>query len=232
LLPTTIETRPQTIVRRRGRPLGDGGYDQRISAATAARSPHQIRFGELNEDMTGAVSTIAASAQPFSRLMICFRFAPTQNGFLHLGHANSALINFDLARASGGRFLLRIEDIDATRCRPEFEQAIYEDLSWLGIAWEQPVRRQSDTSTLSARTRRSKIRSDLPTFSRAEIACWSPPASAARWHAIPTARRSIPIGVPWMQRARRRVGDPYATSPHAGGDRAPGRCSGMRRFRA
>ena len=58
-----------------------------------------------------------------------FRFAPSPNGYLHLGHAYSALLNFDLARRRGGRFLLRIEDIDATRCRPEFEAAIYEDLS-------------------------------------------------------------------------------------------------------
>jgi len=73
-----------------------------------------------------------------------FRFAPSPNGLLHLGHAYSALLNFDLARKSGGRFLLRIEDIDTTRCRPEYERAIYDDLAWLGIAWEQPVRRQSD----------------------------------------------------------------------------------------
>lgn len=72
-----------------------------------------------------------------------FRFAPSPNGYLHLGHAFSALLNFDDARAHGGRFLLRIEDIDATRCRPEFEMAIYEDLTWLGINWEEPVRRQS-----------------------------------------------------------------------------------------
>jgi glutamyl-Q tRNA(Asp) synthetase len=72
-----------------------------------------------------------------------FRFAPSPNGYLHLGHAYSALLNFDLARASGGRFLLRIEDIDTARCKPEFEAAIYEDLAWLGIAWETPVRRQS-----------------------------------------------------------------------------------------
>jgi glutamyl-Q tRNA(Asp) synthetase len=72
-----------------------------------------------------------------------FRFAPSPNGYLHLGHALSALLNFEAARASGGRFLLRIEDIDATRCRPEYESAIYEDLAWLGIAWERPVRRQS-----------------------------------------------------------------------------------------
>ncbi len=73
-----------------------------------------------------------------------FRFAPSPNGYLHLGHAYSALLNFAMARAAGGRFLLRIEDIDATRCRPQYETAIYEDLAWLGIAWEQPVRRQSE----------------------------------------------------------------------------------------
>ena len=73
-----------------------------------------------------------------------FRFAPSPNGFLHLGHAFSALLNADLARARNGRFLLRIEDIDATRCRPEYEAAIYQDLAWLGLAWEEPVRRQSE----------------------------------------------------------------------------------------
>jgi glutamyl-Q tRNA(Asp) synthetase len=73
-----------------------------------------------------------------------FRFAPSPNGYLHLGHAYSALLNFDMAGQTGGRFLLRIEDIDATRCRPEFENAIYQDLAWLGIAWENPVRRQSE----------------------------------------------------------------------------------------
>ncbi len=73
-----------------------------------------------------------------------FRFAPSPNGYLHLGHAFSALLNFDLARESGGRLLLRIEDIDTTRCKPEFEAAIYQDLAWLGIVWEEPVRRQSE----------------------------------------------------------------------------------------
>ncbi len=72
-----------------------------------------------------------------------FRFAPSPNGYLHLGHALSALINFEMARATGGRFLLRIEDIDTTRCRPHYEDAIYEDLAWLGLTWEEPVRRQS-----------------------------------------------------------------------------------------
>ena len=73
-----------------------------------------------------------------------FRFAPSPNGYLHLGHALSALLNADMARMAGGRLLLRIEDIDATRCRPEYEAAIYEDLAWLGLQWEQPVRRQSE----------------------------------------------------------------------------------------
>lgn len=73
-----------------------------------------------------------------------FRFAPSPNGYLHLGHAYSALLNFDLTRHAGGAFLLRIEDIDVTRCRVEFEAAIYEDLAWLGISWQTPVRRQSE----------------------------------------------------------------------------------------
>jgi glutamyl-Q tRNA(Asp) synthetase len=72
------------------------------------------------------------------------RFAPSPTGYLHLGHAFSALTAFEAARASGGRYLLRIEDIDQGRARPEFETAIYEDLGWLGLAWEKPVRRQSE----------------------------------------------------------------------------------------
>jgi glutamyl-Q tRNA(Asp) synthetase len=73
-----------------------------------------------------------------------FRFAPSPNGYLHLGHALSALLNADRAKAAGGRLLLRIEDIDAARCRQEYERAIYQDLAWLGLVWEQPVRRQSE----------------------------------------------------------------------------------------
>ncbi len=72
------------------------------------------------------------------------RFAPSPTGRLHLGHAFSALTAFEAAREAGGRFLLRIDDIDATRARPAFEQAIYEDLAGLGLAWERPVRRQSE----------------------------------------------------------------------------------------
>ena len=72
------------------------------------------------------------------------RFAPSPSGYLHLGHAYSALFGYEAARFSGGRFLLRIEDIDRQRCRPEFEQGIYEDLTWLGIQWDGHVRRQSE----------------------------------------------------------------------------------------
>jgi glutamyl-Q tRNA(Asp) synthetase len=80
----------------------------------------------------------------FSRIL---RFAPSPNGYLHLGHAYSALLNFDSARELGGRLLLRIEDIDSARCRPDYEEAIYEDLRWLGISWQEPVRRQSEHFT-------------------------------------------------------------------------------------
>jgi glutamyl-Q tRNA(Asp) synthetase len=71
------------------------------------------------------------------------RFAPSPTGPLHLGHAFSALTAWDLARASNGEFLLRIEDLDTTRCRPEWEAAIHDDLHWLGLSWPEPVMRQS-----------------------------------------------------------------------------------------
>ncbi|CAL4868057.1 Glutamate--tRNA ligase 1 [Asticcacaulis sp. MM231] len=72
------------------------------------------------------------------------RFAPSPTGYLHLGHAYSALTAFDMALAKGGGFILRIEDIDHTRCRPPYEWAIYEDLAWLGLEWPTPVLRQSE----------------------------------------------------------------------------------------
>lgn len=72
------------------------------------------------------------------------RFAPSPTGYLHLGHAFSALTAFDAARAEGGEFILRIEDIDHTRCRPAFEAAIYEDLAALDVTWPAPVLRQSE----------------------------------------------------------------------------------------
>ena len=71
------------------------------------------------------------------------RFAPSPTGYLHLGHAHSALAGWRRARAVGGRFLLRLEDIDPVRCRPEFAEAIPDDLRWLGLGWDGAVRVQS-----------------------------------------------------------------------------------------
>jgi glutamyl-Q tRNA(Asp) synthetase len=88
------------------------------------------------------MAIVQAGPQPLSPPV--FRFAPSPNGYLHLGHAYSALLNQRMAREAGGRLLLRIEDIDRTRCRPEYEKAIYEDLEWLGLEWETPVRCQSE----------------------------------------------------------------------------------------
>jgi glutamyl-Q tRNA(Asp) synthetase len=147
--------------------------------------------------------------------LVC-RFAPSPNGYLHLGHALSALMNFDLARRAGGRFLLRIEDIDATRCRRELESAIYEDLAWLGIAWEHPVRRQSEHLD-EYRAALARLEADglvYPAFeSRAEI--------AAQIAAMPQPWPRDPDGAPLYpgnaralsepERARRMAaGEPYA----------------------
>jgi glutamyl-Q tRNA(Asp) synthetase len=76
--------------------------------------------------------------------MIVTRFAPSPTGLLHLGHAFAALTAYEAARQAEGRFLLRMEDIDTSRCKPEYERAIAEDLAWLGLDWERPVRRQSE----------------------------------------------------------------------------------------
>ena len=78
------------------------------------------------------------------------RFAPSPTGPLHLGHAYSAMLAHDMAQAAGGTFLLRIEDIDQTRCRPEWEAQIYDDLQWLGLSWQQPVLRQSQRQHIYA----------------------------------------------------------------------------------
>ena len=75
---------------------------------------------------------------------IVTRFAPSPTGYLHLGHVRSALEGWRAARQAGGRFLLRLEDIDHTRCRAEYAAAIVEDLAWLGLDWDGPIRRQSE----------------------------------------------------------------------------------------
>ncbi|HBF32148.1 tRNA glutamyl-Q(34) synthetase GluQRS [Rhizobium sp.] len=105
-----------------------------------------------------------------------FRFAPSPNGLLHLGHALSALLNAEGAKATGGRLLLRIEDIDIGRCTPEFENSIYDDLAWLGLDWEKPVRRQSEHSDAyrAALDRLDTLGLIYPAFlSRAEIKAYA-----------------------------------------------------------
>jgi glutamyl-Q tRNA(Asp) synthetase len=102
-----------------------------------------------------------------------FRFAPSPNGYLHLGHAYSALLNAQAAEAVGGRLLLRIEDIDPARCRPEFERAIYDDLDWLGLRFAPPIRRQSEhlAEHRAALERLQQMELIYPSFeSRADIA--------------------------------------------------------------
>ena len=145
-----------------------------------------------------------------------FRFAPSPNGYLHLGHALSALIDYEMARALGGRFLLRIEDIDATRCRPEYETAIYEDLAWLGIVWEEPVRRQSEH--LGAyRDAWARLEAEglvYPSFeSRAEIArLVAERERHAPWPRDPDGAPLYPgtaKKLPAEERARRMASEPY-----------------------
>ncbi|MBS0248156.1 MAG: tRNA glutamyl-Q(34) synthetase GluQRS [Proteobacteria bacterium] len=147
-----------------------------------------------------------------------FRFAPSPNGYLHLGHALSALLNAEVARATGGRLLLRIEDIDVTRCRPEFEAAIYEDLAWLGIEWEQPVRRQSEHSDdyRAALQRLEAMDLIYPSFeSRAEIAALVTECERqGPWPRDPDGAPLYPgtaREMPAEERARRiAAGEPYA----------------------
>jgi glutamyl-Q tRNA(Asp) synthetase len=108
------------------------------------------------------------------------RFAPSPNGHLHVGHALSAIIAHDAARKDGGRFLLRIEDIDLERRRPEFVDAIYEDLAWLGLAWEEPVLVQSEhfAEYLQAADKLIAMGLLYPCFAtRAEIAAAADPAN-------------------------------------------------------
>src|SRR6185369_687533 len=145
-----------------------------------------------------------------------FRFAPSPNGHLHLGHALSALIDFEMARAMGGRFLLRMEDIDPARCRPEFEEAIYEDLAWLGISWEEPVRCQSGHLDAYQRAL-AKLESDglvYPSFeSRGEIAQYVAQHSHVHWPHDPDGAPLYP-GLSKKfggeERARRMESEPYA----------------------
>ena len=94
--------------------------------------------------MSDTVEKFPAGGAPAARKRLTTRFAPTPSGYMHLGHAYSALVGWRAAQAAGGRLVLRIEDIDHDRCQPEFEDAIPRDLAWLGIDWEGPIRRQSE----------------------------------------------------------------------------------------
>lgn len=148
-----------------------------------------------------------------------FRFAPSPNGELHLGHAYSALLNADMAEACGGRLLLRIEDIDTTRCTPAFEAGIREDLAWLGLRWEEPVRRQSDHFADYAAALDGLVEAGLayPSFmSRGEVRALIAEAEAEGrgWPRdpdgvplFPTVERRLPER---ERRARIAAGEPYA----------------------
>ncbi len=143
-----------------------------------------------------------------------FRFAPSPNGPLHVGHAYAALRDYDLCRRAGGRFLLRIEDIDPLRSRPEFQDAIYEDLAWLGLTWERPVRRQSEhidayRAVLSQLDARALL---YPAFmSRSEVAAAS---DQPGWPRDPDGARHYPPADRGRSadqaRARIRRGEPHA----------------------
>jgi glutamyl-Q tRNA(Asp) synthetase len=167
-----------------------------------------------------------------------FRFAPSPNGELHLGHALSALLNAEWADRTGGRFLLRVEDIDLARCTPQYEQGIYDDLEWLGIGWEKPPRRQSEHFAEYKAVLDRLIAEELvyPAFmSRGEIRAFisEQETPKRRWPRDPDGvphypgadralsarerRRRIASGVPYAWRldvatALRRVGKPLSWS--------------------
>lgn len=141
---------------------------------------------------------------------IVTRFAPSPTGYLHLGHAYSALAGWRAARAAGGRFLLRIEDIDRTRCRPAFTGAILEDLAWLGIDWDGPVRSQSEhfaeyRTTLDALETRGLL---YPCFcTRAEIAAAASAPQGPEGPVYPGTCRHLSDAA---RAARIAAGVPYA----------------------
>lgn len=142
--------------------------------------------------------------------MTVTRFAPSPTGHLHLGHAHSALVGWHRARAESGRFLLRIEDIDPARCRPEFEAAILEDLAWLGLDWDGPVRRQSDhLADYQAALDRLHSRGLLyPCFcSRKDIAAAVSAPHGPEGPVYPGTCRNQPADLVALRQAR---GDPYA----------------------
>jgi glutamyl-Q tRNA(Asp) synthetase len=148
----------------------------------------------------------------FNRTIV--RFAPSPNGYLHLGHAYSALMNNHVARETGGRMLLRMENIDLARCRPEFETAIYEDLAWLGVDWETPCRRQSDhfADYASAMDRLERRGLAYPCFcSRGDV--MAAVSSRPDWP-------SDPDGTPFYPGTCKRLSDEQRARRFGAGERA------------
>lgn len=142
--------------------------------------------------------------------MIVTRFAPSPTGLLHLGHAHSALFGWRKARAAAGRFLLRIEDIDPSRCRPDFESAILRDLAWLGLDWDGTVRRQSEhlAEYRAALDRLSGLGLLYPCFcSRKDIAAAVSAPHGPEGPVYPGTCRAL---APETAEARKAKGDPYA----------------------
>lgn len=144
-----------------------------------------------------------------------FRFAPSPNGFLHLGHAYAALHGYDVCRRAGGRFLLRIEDIDPARSREAYVEAMVEDLAWLGLSWEEPVLRQSRNMDAYrvALDRLKRMGLVYPAFmSRAEAA--STVGGRSGWPADPDGTPHYPPDdgrIPGDEAAARIArGDPYS----------------------
>jgi glutamyl-Q tRNA(Asp) synthetase len=136
-----------------------------------------------------------------------FRFAPSPNGHLHLGHAHSALLNQKLAREAGGKLLLRIEDVDRQRSKPEFEASILDDLNWLGIEFDRIPRRQSEHLALYQNALDGLIARGLAypsTFSRGEIAALA--AGDPNWPRDPEGALLAPV----LERDLKCVNGPHA----------------------
>ncbi len=163
------------------------------------------------------------------------RFAPSPTGYLHLGHAFSAMTAFDRVRDAGGAFLLRIENIDHTRCRPDYEAAIYDDLTWLGLTWPQPVLRQSDhladyqaaldqlhdTGLLYADTRTRKGEAEAAMGAPQDDVIGDTPAAAA-WKLSLNAARDR-LGAAWNDLAFTDNGITHRADPAVNGDVVLGR---------
>lgn len=168
--------------------------------------------GELTNKIALSHRFISALSQSMSALVT--RFAPSPTGGLHLGHAYSALCAYEMARGHQGRFLLRIEDIDPTRCTREKADQILVDLAWLGLHWEQPVRYQSehreDYTAAAERLRQLGVlypcfctRSDI----QREIAQAGHAPHGSEGPIYPGTCRGLPVG---EQAARIADGQPYA----------------------